>query len=107
MITASLMVGGMLVAGGLRLARSSNQANRSGSGEAIISPSAILLDGQYHVLRNETYRCEGVCYDTHSHPRSGRARGGGAGAGRGVRARVGRRAESGLTGGGARVPFGP
>jgi hypothetical protein len=68
MRTAGAMVGIMLVAGGLLMARSGNQANRSGPGEAIISPSAILLNGEYHVLRNETYRFEGVSYDAHSQP---------------------------------------
>lgn len=68
MMKAGAMVGIMLIAGGLLMARSSNQANRSGPGEAIISPSAILLNGQYHVLRNETYRFEGVTYDGHSTP---------------------------------------
>jgi hypothetical protein len=68
MRAAGAMVGIMLVAGGLLMARSGNQANRAGPGEAIISPSAILLNGEYHVLRNETYRFEGVSYDTHSRP---------------------------------------
>lgn len=68
MMQAGAMVGIMLVAGGLLLNRSSEQANRSGPGEAIISPSAILLNGQYHVLRNETYRFEGVRYEQHSQP---------------------------------------
>lgn len=68
MMAAGAMVGGMLIAGGLLLARSSHQANTSGPGEAIISPSAILLNGQYHVLRNETYRFEGVTYDQTATP---------------------------------------
>jgi hypothetical protein len=68
MMMGAAMLGIMFVAGGLLMARSSNQANRSGPGEAIISPSAILLNGQYHVLRNETYRFEGVRYDPQSHP---------------------------------------
>ncbi|HEX8359332.1 MAG TPA: hypothetical protein VF613_04465, partial [Longimicrobium sp.] len=45
MMMAGAMVGTMLIVGGLLLNRSSTQANRSGPGEAIISPSAILLNG--------------------------------------------------------------
>jgi hypothetical protein len=57
------------VGGGL-LARAhfARQANQSAPGEAIITPTAILLNGKYHVLRNETYSFQGVRYDLSAKP---------------------------------------
>lgn len=62
-IVAVLIAGGVL--GRAHLAR---KANESAPGEAVITRSAILLNGKYHVLRNETYRFEGVRYDMEAKP---------------------------------------
>ena len=60
---ALAIMGGLL--GRAYLAR---QANQSAPGEAIITPTAIVLNGKYHVLRNETYSFKGVRYDLEAKP---------------------------------------
>lgn len=62
-VVAVAIMGGML--GRAYLAR---QANEAAPGEAVITGSAILLNGEYHVLRNETYSFQGVRYDTEAKP---------------------------------------
>lgn len=68
MLAAATMVAVMIVVGGLLMAKGDHQANVSGPGEAIITASAILLNGRYHVLRNATYQFHGVRFDEEAHP---------------------------------------
>jgi len=68
MLAAATMVAVMLLAGGMLMAKGDHQANVSGPGEAIITPSAILLNGRYHVLKNDTYRFKGVRFDEAAKP---------------------------------------
>ena len=68
MIAAATMVALMILVGGVLMAKGDHQANVSGPGEAIITPSAILLNGRYHVLRNDTYRFHGVRFDEAATP---------------------------------------
>jgi hypothetical protein len=68
MIAAGAMVAVMILAGGMLMAKGDHQANVSGPGEAIITPSAILLNGRYHVLRNDTYSFHGARFDDAAHP---------------------------------------
>ena len=63
MLAAAATVAVMILVGGLLMAKGDQRANVSGPGEAIITPSAILLNGRYHVLRNDTYRFHGVRFD--------------------------------------------
>jgi hypothetical protein len=68
MLMAAAMVAVMILVGGMLMAKGDHQANVSGPGEAIITPSAILLNGRYHVLRNDTYDFQGVRFDEASTP---------------------------------------
>jgi hypothetical protein len=67
MVSAGVVA--VAITGGL-LARAhfARQANQSAPGEAIITPTAVVLNGQYHVLRNETYSFKGVRYDVEAKP---------------------------------------
>jgi hypothetical protein len=62
--TVAVAVGGGLLA----RAHFARQANQSAPGEAIITPTAVVLNGKYHVLRNETYSFQGVRYDLGAKP---------------------------------------
>jgi hypothetical protein len=68
MLFAATMVAVMILVGGMVMAKGDHQANVSGPGEAIITPSAIVLNGRYHVLRNETYDFQGVRFDEAATP---------------------------------------
>ncbi|HEX8453613.1 MAG TPA: hypothetical protein VF647_16045 [Longimicrobium sp.] len=68
MIMAAAMVAVMILVGGMMMAKDDHQANVSGPGEAIITPTAILLNGRYHVLRNDTYSFRGVRFDEAATP---------------------------------------
>jgi hypothetical protein len=68
MMTAATVVAVAIMGGMLGRAHLARQANQAAPGEAVITPSAILLNGKYHVLRNETYRFQGVRYDTEAKP---------------------------------------
>lgn len=67
-MAGGVIVATLLIGGGLFMARSAHLANTSRPGEAIITPTAILLNGRYHVLRNDTYRFEGVRLDADARP---------------------------------------
>jgi hypothetical protein len=68
MLFAATLVAVMILVGGMLMAKGDHQANVSGPGEAIITPSAILLNGRYHVLRNDTYSFGGVRFDEAATP---------------------------------------
>ncbi len=68
MLASAVFVAVVIVAGGLLMTRHAHRSNVSGPGEAIITPSAILINGRYHVLSNDTYRLEGVRFDEAAHP---------------------------------------
>jgi hypothetical protein len=63
-VMTAVAVGGGLLA----RAHFARQANQSTPGEAIITPTAVVLNGKYHVLRNETYSFQGVRYDLGAKP---------------------------------------
>lgn len=68
MIGSATFVAVIILVGGMLMAKGDHQANVSGPGEAIITPTAILLNGRYHVLRNDTYHLHGVSFDEAAHP---------------------------------------
>ena len=68
MLASAVFVAVIIVAGGLLTTKHAHKSNVSGPGEAIITPSAVLINGRYHVLSNETYRLEGVRFDEAAHP---------------------------------------
>jgi len=68
MLASAVFVAVIIVAGGLLMTKHAHRSNVSGPGEAIITPSAVLINGRYHVLSNETYRLEGVRFDEAAHP---------------------------------------
>lgn len=68
MIGAATMVAVMVLVGGVLMAKGDQRANVSGPGEAIITPTAILLNGRYHVLRNDTYHLHRARFDEAAHP---------------------------------------
>lgn len=68
MMAAAGLVGVAVAGGLLGRAYLARQANEAAPGEAVITPSAILLNGKYHVLRNETYSFQGVRYDIEAKP---------------------------------------
>ncbi|HEX8212723.1 MAG TPA: hypothetical protein VF584_21285 [Longimicrobium sp.] len=68
MLMATAILAVIILVGGMLMAKGDHQANVSGPGEAIITPSAIMLNGRYHVLRNDTYRFQGVRFDEAATP---------------------------------------
>jgi len=68
MMVSATTVGLAITGGLLGRAYLARKANQSAPGEAVITRSAILLNGKYHVLRNETYSFQGVRYDTEAKP---------------------------------------
>jgi len=68
MMAAAFMVGVAVAGGLLGRAYLARKANEAAPGEAVITGSAILLNGKYHVLSNETYSFQGVRYDTEAKP---------------------------------------
>lgn len=65
---AGIVVGAVIFVGKLVQGWSARSANRSGPGEAIITPTAVMLNGQYHVLSNDEYRFEHVRIDRLARP---------------------------------------
>jgi hypothetical protein len=68
MMAGAFMVGVAVTGGLLGRAYLARKANESAPGEAVITASAILLNGKYHVLSNDTYSFQGVRYDTEARP---------------------------------------
>ncbi|HEX8320962.1 hypothetical protein [Longimicrobium sp.] len=68
MMAAAGLVGVAVAGGLLGRAYLARKANESAPGEAVITGSAILLNGKYHVLSNDTYSFQGVRYDTEAKP---------------------------------------
>lgn len=67
-MAAAVLMAALIVAGSLWMAHNARRANESAPGEAVITPTAILLNGRYHVLANDVYRFEGVTYDGEARP---------------------------------------
>ncbi|HEX7238644.1 MAG TPA: hypothetical protein VF263_00145 [Longimicrobiaceae bacterium] len=60
---SSAFVGIMVFAGRYLQARAAHDSNAATArGEAIISPDAVVLNGRYHVLRNDEYHLRSVRY---------------------------------------------
>lgn len=68
MMSAATVVAVAVGGGLLASAHFARRANRAAPGEAIITPTAVVLNGKYHVLRNETYSFQGVRYDMEAKP---------------------------------------
>lgn len=67
-VAASAVMAVLVVGGHLLLARSAHRSGGAGGREAIIMPTAVLLNGHYHSLAGDTYHLREVRYDTDAHP---------------------------------------
>lgn len=68
MMAAAGLVAVAITGGLLGRAYLARKANEAAPGEAVITPTAVMLNGKYHVLSNETYSFQGVRYDTEARP---------------------------------------